>query len=124
MIPYTIFLEWVIHQFGRPLKGKKTEGGQETAKRRFFSLMLDTSKGVDEAQPDSIVLLLINLYSKLFKSDFMHFILLPLVIVVLNNNETASLLRIVSLIIICLYTSVMIIRFIGGVREYSGKKGC
>ncbi|MBN2406640.1 MAG: hypothetical protein JXJ19_02985 [Elusimicrobia bacterium] len=122
MIPYTVFLEWVIHQFGCALKEKKSETAPITAKRKFFSLFLDTGKDTDETRSESILVLMVNLYVKLFKSDTMHFIILPLIIALMNSESSSSRLREMSFVIIALYTSVMAIRFIGGVREYSGKQ--
>ena len=119
MIPYAVFMAWVINKFGKPLKEKGRESNYSLNKKKFFNLFLETSKEEHEAQTDSILFLLLNLYSKLFKSDFMSFILLPLLLVLLNNDKNKELLALVSLVIMGVYTTVMVLRFIGGVREYS-----
>lgn len=119
MIPYAVFMAWVINKFGKPLKERGRESNYSLNKKKFFNLFLETSKEEHEAQTDSILFLLLNLYSKLFKSDFMSFILLPLLLVLLNNDKNKELLALVSLVIMGVYTTVMILRFIGGVREYS-----
>ncbi len=121
LIPFSVFLEFVIHRFGATLKDKQKKQGsikkynKGSSYRNFITrYFLDGFEGGQRTT--SIFFLTINFFCKLFKSDFMHLTLIPFFIAVFNQFIWFSN---ACLIIIVLYTLIAVIRFIGGVRELS-----
>jgi len=124
LIPVSIFLEFVIHRFGAPLKDaihvqEREDTGKKTASYKNFIIrhLLDGHEGGGETS--SAPFLLANFVCKLFKSDFMHLAIIPLFIAVFNIPDKYLWFPLGCTILIGLYTLVAIIRFIGGVRDLS-----
>lgn len=122
LIPLSIFLEFVIHRFGAPLKDSREKheitevDNKSSTYRNFITRYL--LNGFEEGQrTTSVFLLTANFVSKLFKSDFMHLAIIPLFIAILNDTVRYAWFPTVCLVIVILYAFIALIRFIGRVRD-------
>ena len=124
LIPLSVFLEFVIHRFGAPLKDtvctqKPVNTSKKSTPHRNFIVrnMFDGYEG--GGKTSSRLFLLINFVCKFFRSDFMHLAGIPLFIALFNIPDKYLWFPLACTTLIGLYTLVAIIRFIGGVRNLS-----
>ena len=120
LIPYAVFLQWVIHQFGKPLSDKKYSSREKTGVLSFVEKQFfDTGAESAENRTNNLLVIALNLFCKVFKADLTHFVFLPIIIAVFNNPEDSGILSEISIVILAIYSIVASIRFIGGIREYA-----
>lgn len=127
LIPYSIFLEFVIHRFGEPLKirEKNIEKNTEELKSSILKKVIYNyfvNKHHDSGENNSLFIMVINFICKIFMSDFMHLAAIPLLIALFNCSGKFVWFPTVCLTIILFYTLVAVIRFIGGVKNLSSSK--
>jgi hypothetical protein len=124
LVPISIFLEFVIHRFGAPLKDLNPARKPDNADRKSASYKNFIARHLLDGyeaghKTSSALFLLANFVCKLFKSDFMHLAGIPLFIALFNIPDKYLWFPLACTTLIGLYTLVATIRFIGGVRALS-----
>lgn len=122
LIPYAIFLQWTIHEFGHPFSSESYTPKNVSPLVQWLSRhLLDTGAETPENHTNNIFLLGLNIFSKCVKADVSHFVFLPLIIAIFNNAAHRELLSMICLVILLIYSIVALLRFIGGVQTLSRK---
>jgi len=123
LIPYSIFLEFVIHRLGEPLQTREKNIDKSTEKLKSSILKnviynYFVNKHHDSGKNNSLFIMVINFICKIFQSDFMHLALIPMFIAIFYEPNRYIWFPFGCSVLIVIYTLVAIVLFIGARKKF------